>query len=309
MPGQFSDVGSRLALQAVSGQAATSSRATYLALLLAEPTDSNTAGTISISEYGATGYARQTIGWSAPTASALTATITALATTTSSTTGISVSSGAATGTVTQPFNTVTYTTAAAHNLVVGQIISITGFTSTGFNLTSQTVTAVPSATTFQVSNVLASGASTGTGTLTSTGPVTVTYTTSAAHGFVAGQAVNISGIVYTAAATVGNPNASSINILAVPSTTTFTVSYPYPVVRTSGGTAQVGVSISGPTVAVTFGAFTAATGATITHAALVSAATGTTGDLVAWWALDTPRTPAVNDSVTIAIGQLSLYLN
>jgi len=304
MPGQFSDVGSRLALDAIIGRATVSSRTTYLALLLAEPSDSNTAGTISISEYGATAYSRQIIPWSAPTTSALTATISGLSSTTTSTTGITVSSGSATGTVTQPFNTVTYTTSAAHNLTVGQVISITGFTSTGFNLTSQTITAVPSATTFQVSNTLASGTSTGTGTLTAQGPYNLTYTTSAAHGFVAGQSVNITGIAGT-----GVPNQQNATIVTVPSTTTFTIQAAATATRTSGGTAQVGVSASGPTAQVTFGPFTGATGATITHAALVSAASGTTGDLVAWWALDTPRTPAVNDSITIAANQLSLYLN
>ena len=57
---------------------------------------------------------------------------------------------------------------------------------------------------------------------------------------------------------------------------------------------------------LTFGPFTASTGAQITHAALVSAASGTSGDLLAWWDLDTPRTPAVNDSVSVAANALKL---
>lgn len=303
MPGQFSDVGSRLALDAVSGRATVTLRTTYLALCLAEPLDANTAGTIAISEYGATGYSRQAIVWAAPT-SPLTATVSAMSSTTTSTTGITLSGGTATGSVTQPFNTVTYTASTAHNLVVGQVISITGFTSTGFNLTSQTIIAVPTATTFQVSNVLASGTSTGTGTLTAQGPYNLTYTTSAAHGFVAGQTVNITGIVGT-----GVPNQQNATIMTVPSTTTFTIQASATGTRTSGGTAQVGASTSGPNALVTFGPFTANTGATITHCALVSAASGTSGDLVAWWSLDTPRTPAINDSITIATNQLSLFLN
>lgn len=57
---------------------------------------------------------------------------------------------------------------------------------------------------------------------------------------------------------------------------------------------------------ITFGPFTASTGATITHAALVSVVSGTAGDLVAWWQLDTSRTPAVNDSVSVAASALKL---
>lgn len=58
--------------------------------------------------------------------------------------------------------------------------------------------------------------------------------------------------------------------------------------------------------AINFGPFTAGTSAQITHAALVSALSGTTGELVAHWQLDTARTPAVNDSITIAIGAIKL---
>lgn len=63
------------------------------------------------------------------------------------------------------------------------------------------------------------------------------------------------------------------------------------------------------TAAVTFGPFTAGTGATITHLALVSASSGSTGDLVAYWTLDTSRTPVTNDSVQIAIGALTLAVD
>jgi hypothetical protein len=303
MAGQFSDTGSKYALDAITGRATVTLRTTYLALCLAQPTDNNTTGTISMSEYGATGYARQAITWNAPAAAA-TASISGISSSTTSSSGVTLSSGTANGSTTQPFNTVTYTASAAHNLVVGQVITITGFTTTGFNLTSQTVTSVPTATTFTVTNALAAGTSTGTGTLTSTGPVNITYTTSAAHGFVAGQTVNITGVTGT-----GTPNQLNATIITTPSTTTFTIEAPAPATWTSGGTATVGASTTGPTALVTFGPFTAATGATITHAALVSASTGTTGDLVAWWSLDTARTPAVNDSITIAAGQLSLYLN
>ena len=57
---------------------------------------------------------------------------------------------------------------------------------------------------------------------------------------------------------------------------------------------------------VTFGPFTAGTGAEITHAALVSAASGTTGSILAHWDLDAPRTPSTNDSVEVTAGNLKL---
>lgn len=60
------------------------------------------------------------------------------------------------------------------------------------------------------------------------------------------------------------------------------------------------------TALLTFGPFTAGTGAIVRYAALVSAASGTTGDLLAWWQLDADRTPSTNDSITIAANQLKL---
>lgn len=52
---------------------------------------------------------------------------------------------------------------------------------------------------------------------------------------------------------------------------------------------------------ITFGPLTGANGAsTISHAALVSSSSGTTGDLVCFWTLDNARTPQANDSVQVA---------
>lgn len=61
--------------------------------------------------------------------------------------------------------------------------------------------------------------------------------------------------------------------------------------------------------AVTFGPFTAGTGATITHCALVTASSGTTGEVRAWWSLDTSRTPSTNDSLQFAISALKLAVD
>lgn len=140
MAGEFADPGGYRSLDAVTGRATVSSRTTYLALLTAAPSDAQTVGTISVTEYGATGYARQSVTWASPTL---------------------------------------------------------------------------------VSNV---------------------------------------------------PQTSNSD-------------------------------------ALTFGPFTAGTGAQITHAALVSAASGTSGDLVAWWELTTPRTPAANDSITVAAGAITLSVD
>lgn len=65
MPGQFSDAGSNRALDAVTGRATVSSATTYLALLTAAPGDTTTLS--GLTEYGATGYSRQAVTWSAPT--------------------------------------------------------------------------------------------------------------------------------------------------------------------------------------------------------------------------------------------------
>jgi hypothetical protein len=69
MPGEFSNTGSALALNAIAGQYATpfggTDQTRYLALLTAVPTDTSTGSTIT--EPGAgTGYARQTVAFSTP---------------------------------------------------------------------------------------------------------------------------------------------------------------------------------------------------------------------------------------------------
>lgn len=73
----------------------------------------------------------------------------------------SVSSASGSGTV------VTYTTAAAHGLYVGQIVTISGVgTTTAYNLAGALVASVPSPTTFTVTNTT-TGSSSGTGVVVS----------------------------------------------------------------------------------------------------------------------------------------------
>lgn len=59
---------------------------------------------------------------------------------------------------------------------------------------------------------------------------------------------------------------------------------------------------------ITFGPFTSDLG-NVTHLALVSAATGTAGDLVAYWTADVAKDPANGDSITIAAGALTMSLD
>lgn len=66
--------------------------------------------------------------------------------------------------------------------------------------------------------------------------------------------------------------------------------------------------VSSNTNAMTFGPFTADP-PNITHLALVSAASGTTGDLLYRWTADTARDGITNDSITIAVGALSMSLD
>ena len=66
--------------------------------------------------------------------------------------------------------------------------------------------------------------------------------------------------------------------------------------------------VSSNTALLTFGPFTADP-PNVTHAALVSAATGTVGDFVYWWTWDTARDAANGDSLTVAIGALVAQLD
>src|SRR5688500_6183175 len=54
---------------------------------------------------------------------------------------------------------------------------------------------------------------------------------------------------------------------------------------------------------ITFRPFTADP-PNVTHAALVSAASGTSGDFIMWWALTTAKDAAINESLQVAIGGL-----
>lgn len=64
--------------------------------------------------------------------------------------------------------------------------------------------------------------------------------------------------------------------------------------------------LSGNSAGLTFGPYTAGTGATITHWAIGSASSGTTGDLIAYGDLAVSKTPGVGDTTTAAIGAFTV---
>lgn len=47
----------------------------------------------------------------------------------------------------------------------------------------------------------------------------------------------------------------------------------------------------------------------VTHVALVSSASGTTGDFLGWWALDTAKDAAVGESIQFNVGALTMSLD
>ena len=67
MAGELSDKGADIGLDAIFGRATQNSRTVYLALLTAAPADATTPATMT--EYSATGYARQTFTPNTPAAS------------------------------------------------------------------------------------------------------------------------------------------------------------------------------------------------------------------------------------------------
>jgi hypothetical protein len=71
------------------------------------------------------------------------------------------------------------------------------------------------------------------------------------------------------------------------------------------GAATGDPSVMANTNVLTFGAFSTDP-ANVTHLALVSAASGTTGDLTWYWTADAAKDAAIGDSISIAAGALTL---
>ena len=164
--------------------------------------------------------------------------------------------------------TIEFTCSGGHSFVAGDVISIVGASPNGYNLSNQVVLSTGiTATKFRITNAA-------TGTYVSGGLVsevayqvatatvsnvtaaggTVTYTTSAAHGFVAGQLVTITGVDPVAY------NLANVR-LATASGSTFTVTNAATGTFVSGGVAtmhgRTGVmssitNVSGSGTAVTY---------------------------------------------------------
>jgi hypothetical protein len=60
--------------------------------------------------------------------------------------------------------------------------------------------------------------------------------------------------------------------------------------------------------AVTFGPFSTDP-SNVTHCALVSSSSGTTGDLTMWWALNAAKDAAIGESIQFAAGALTMTLD
>jgi len=141
--------------------------------------------------------------------------------------------------------TIEFTCSGGHSFVAGDVISIVGASPNGYNLSNQVVLSDGiTATKFRITNAA-------TGTYVSGGLVsevayqvatatvsnvtaaggTVTYTTSAAHGFVAGQLVTITGV---------DPNSSALILAATASS--FTVGANTTGAYVSGGSATAAIS-------------------------------------------------------------------
>src|SRR5205823_4331833 len=125
--------------------------------------------------------------------------------------------------ITESGNTVLVTTTAAHGLVAGSVFTMADASVAGYNGT-YVVTSAPTTTTFTYTNPATLTTPAGGGTVTRGGAsesgTTVTITTAAPHGFVAGQTVTISGL--TGAATAYN---GTFTILASPAPTSTTFAY------------------------------------------------------------------------------------
>jgi hypothetical protein len=67
-------------------------------------------------------------------------------------------------------------------------------------------------------------------------------------------------------------------------------------------------STTSNTAAITFGPFSADP-PNVTHVALVSSASGTTGDFLGYWTLDAAKDAANGESIQFAIGALSMSLD
>lgn len=121
-----------------------------------------------------------------------------------------------------------------------------------------------------------------------------------------GQAVSAAAGMYVALATAlpASPDTATLsdfaaNELATAGYSRQSVTWSSP----SGDPSQISNS-----AAIEFGPFTADP-PQVTHAFLCDVASGTTGNVLAYWTLDTPRDAAINDYLRFAAGALTISVD
>jgi len=220
---------------------------------------------------------------------------------------------------------VTYT--ATNDYKPGDTIAVQGFTTaTGLNGIRQVYAANSSQFTVYDATSNSGVAATGGATFQRVGAITVggLIQGPSSGTLTFGAFTGNTGASITHAALVTTPSITSFTVTAAASTpsaglATYTVTsgslptnlYAGHRILITGITASTG-AFSGY---YTLQSINSARTAFVTvNAATVPSGTGTVtgiynGELLAWWALDTPRTPATNDQVTVSANQLSLYVN
>ena len=121
--------------------------------------------------------------------------------------------------------TATATTSKSHGFAAGELVTITGLSPAGYDVTNTAIKSVPSTTTFTycvasstLTTSTGSGSAVGSAAISESGTTaTVNVTTAPATPFAAGQVVNIAG------SSVTGYNNINYTILSAPTTTSFTV--------------------------------------------------------------------------------------
>lgn len=117
-----------------------------------------------------------------------------------------------------------------------------------------------------------------------------------------GRVTQTARTVYLALLTAAPTDASTLATMAEVTTSGYAR-------QTCAFTAPTGdPSSTNNSAQLTFGPFTADP-PNVTHCALVSASSGTSGDFIAWWALDVAKDAATNESIQVAIGGLTMTLD
>jgi len=123
-------------------------------------------------------------------------------------------------TATGASGTVTYTTSSDHNLIAGEVVTVSGFIApdTAFNLTDVTIDSVPTSTTFTVTDA-ATGSTTTPGLVTNSS--TDTYYASVELAWSAAGTYYVDMVCVQSGQTVAYDEARSLDIFLTPNKTNF----------------------------------------------------------------------------------------